>query len=94
MFNRGQPKDWFASAENAMVYSQTTRTQLSDRIDDVVSTVEVIDGQVFVNKTNITQLGNEIELKVNVDGVISAINLTSEQAKILANHIHLKDLQL
>lgn len=92
MLNRGVPREWQQSPTNAMIYSQTTRTQLSDRIDDVVSTVEVIDGQVFINKTNITQLGNEIELKVNVDGVISAINLTSEQAKILANHISLEGL--
>ena len=92
MFNRGQPKEWQPSPNNASAYSNSVRTQLSNKIEDVVSTVEVIDGQVFINRTNITQLGNEIELKVDTDGVISAINLTSEQAKILANHISLEGL--
>jgi phage minor structural protein len=40
-------------------------------------------------ESTITQLADEIELKVDKDGVIAAINLSSEQARILAEKIML-----
>ena len=44
----------------------------------------------FATKTQITQLDDEIELKVNKDGVISSINQTSENVKIKAEKIQLE----
>lgn len=46
MFNRGLPKSWFASSDEALAYSKTTRTQLSGQIIDVAESVNMVDGKI------------------------------------------------
>ncbi len=45
-------------------------------------------------ESQITQLANEINLKVDVDGIVSAINLSQEGVRIRSNLIHLNGLTL
>lgn len=51
--------------------------------------VDAIAGRVDQAESSINVLSDEIELKVDADGVISAINLSKESAKIQAENIEL-----
>ena len=75
MFNRGQPKEWQLSPLNAVVYSQSTRVQLSDRITDTVEKIEIVDGKTVSNKSMIDQLSNKIVLGVDSNGKIVQVEL-------------------
>lgn len=63
--------------------------QLSDQITQTVNKVETVDGKVTSQQSQITQLSNNINLKVDKDNVIAQINLSPEQVLIQAKRIHL-----
>jgi len=51
--------------------------------------VDALEGRVSTAESSISVLSDEIDLKVDVEGVIAAINLSSETAKIQAENIEL-----
>ena len=63
------------------------RTKVTDKIQQVSSDLEVLDKTA---KASIKVNADNIELRVEKDQVIAAINLTSEEAKILAKRIKLE----
>ncbi|BAC12171.1 phage tail protein [Oceanobacillus iheyensis] len=67
--------------------------QLAEGIETTVSSIEldVADNQNRLNQaeSTISQLSNEIDLKVDVDNIVSQINLSQEGVKIKGNLIHL-----
>lgn len=48
------------------------------------------DDVYYYAKSEILQLSDEIDLKVNKDGIISQINMSPEEIKILANKLKLE----
>ncbi|UOQ85698.1 phage tail spike protein [Gracilibacillus salinarum] len=54
------------------------------------STFDSLENRVDTAESTISQHSNQIALKVNEDGVIAAINLSSETARILAANIELQ----
>jgi phage minor structural protein len=79
--------------QTRMSNAESTITQHANQIALKVSQsqydIDIPDLQSRMSsaESTITQLADEIELKVNKDGVIAAINLSSEQAKISAAKI-------
>ncbi|MFS0749470.1 phage tail protein [Oceanobacillus sp. 1P07AA] len=67
--------------------------QFAEGIETTVSNIEldVTDNQHRMNQaeSTINQLSNEIDLKVDVDNIVSQINLNREGVKIKGNLIHL-----
>ncbi|GLO64405.1 tail fiber domain-containing protein [Oceanobacillus kimchii] len=67
--------------------------QLAEGIETTVSSIEfdVTDNQNRMNQaeSTINQLATEIDLKVDVDNIVSQINLSQEGVKIKGNLIHL-----
>lgn len=66
---------------------QSQVTQLAGQITSVVSTVNGHTSQI-------TQLGNQIDLKVSKNGVVSSINVSPETVRINAKWIHLSGTSL
>lgn len=69
-----------------------TKTQVTDLIDGVIkdySTTEVMRSEI---KTAYDEINLEVSKKVNDDEIISKINLTEEEIKILANKIKFEGL--
>ncbi len=69
--------------------SKTEVIQLSDQITQTVNKVETVDGKVTSQQSQITQLSNNISLKVDKDNVIAQINLSPESIRLDAKFIHL-----
>ncbi|WP_424475447.1 tail fiber domain-containing protein [Oceanobacillus kimchii] len=67
--------------------------QLAEGIETTVSSIEfdVTDNQNRMNQaeSTINQLATEIDLKVDIDNIVSQINLSQEGVKIKGNLIHL-----
>lgn len=63
---------------------------LSSTVGDHTTSISSLGTKVASNESNITQLSNEISLKVDADGIITAINLSKETAKINAKYIDLE----
>ena len=68
---------------------ETEVTQLSDQWAVTAQEVKTIDGIVSQQQSTIAVLTSQIDLKVNVDEVISRINLSPEQILIKSKLIHL-----
>lgn len=66
---------------------QSQVTQLAGQITSIVSTVNGHTSQI-------TQLGNQIDLKVSKNGVVSSINVSPETVRINAKWIHLSGTSL
>lgn len=64
-----------------------TKTAVNSKAD--ASDVTALAGRVTTAESNITQNANNIELKVSADGVIGAINLSNETAKIQASKVEI-----
>lgn len=60
------------------------------QISSTVSDLQSINGRVTSAESTITQQAREIALKVDENGVIAAINLTPETAKISARYLDLQ----
>lgn len=75
-----------SSKENA---SKSEVIQLSDQITQTVNKVETVDGKVTQQQSQITQLSNNISLKVDKDNAIAQINLSPESIRLDAKFIHL-----
>ncbi|MCM3396493.1 phage tail protein [Oceanobacillus profundus] len=56
--------------------------------------VDELDQRMTISESTITQLSREIDLKVDVDGVVSQINLNREGIRIKGNLIHLDGLTI
>jgi len=67
----------------------TTIQQNSKEISSVASHQSEIDGKISNHETRITQNADSISLKVDSDGVISAINMSKEGVKIQGKNIDL-----
>lgn len=63
--------------------------QLSDQITQTVNKVETVDGKVTSQQSQITQLSDNINLKVDKDNAIAQINLSPESIRLDAKFIHL-----
>lgn len=79
--------DWSPAPEDNASKSEVI--QLSDQITQTVNKVETVDGKVTSQQSQITQLSDNINLKVDKDNVIAQINLSHEQVLIQAKRIHL-----
>lgn len=83
------------TANSLKNYSTTTQmnSAIQQKADSINATVSSnytdLNGKIQSANTNITQTANKISSKVDVDGVISSINQTSESVKIKANKIQL-----
>ena len=62
---------------------------LSSTVGSHTTTINSLGAKVTAAESSIEQLSNEISLKVNENGVIGAINLSSEEALIQASKINL-----
>jgi len=79
------------------VQLQLTPEGIFSKVSDKVATLEEVNNlndsldnlslRVKNNTSSIEQYANEIALKVNADGIISAINMSSESVKIKSNKI-------
>lgn len=69
-------------------------SKIEQTASSITSTVEAIykdlDGKITTNRSEIKQLDDEISMKVDVNGVISAINLSDEGVKIKGKNIDLE----
>ncbi|MFW7373902.1 gp58-like family protein [Vagococcus fluvialis] len=64
-------------------------TVMSNQINTAVNQVKVVDGKVSRQETRITQLSNQLDLKVSANEVISRINMSPERIRIDSKLIHL-----
>lgn len=71
--------------------AETSITQLSNQIQLKANqtTVDSLTNRMSSAESSINLLSNQIKLKVDVDGVISSINLSPEGVRISGNRIHL-----
>lgn len=79
--------DWSPAPEDNASKSEVI--QLSDQITQTVNKVETVDGKVTSQQSQITQLSNNINLKVDKDNAIAQINLSPESIRLDAKFIHL-----
>ncbi|WP_288395344.1 gp58-like family protein, partial [uncultured Vagococcus sp.] len=79
--------DWSPAPEDNASKSEVI--QLSDQITQTVNKVETVDGKVTNQQSQITQLSNNISLKVDKDNAIAQINLSPESIRLDAKFIHL-----
>lgn len=84
MFNRGVPREFERTADDAYYYAKSEINQLSGQIQLRVSKDE------FASEIN--QLSNNISLKVGNNEVVSAINMSPEEIKILASKLKLEGI--
>lgn len=82
-----------ATINNANLISQNT-TSIQLNSDEILlkaaqTEVDTLTGRVDTAESTITVMADSIELKVDVNGVISAINLSEEEITISANKIAL-----
>ncbi len=91
------------SGNNNFVFEVTTngrlevdRVQLErgNRASDWHPSYSDTDQRMTIAESSITQLANDITLKVNVDEIVSEINLKKEGIRISGNLIHLDGLTL
>lgn len=75
--------------ETRVTNAETSITQLSDQIQLKAeqTTVDTLENRISSAESTITLLSDEIDLKVNKDGVISAINVSSEGVRISGNKV-------
>lgn len=81
MFNRGEPKAWFANADSVKTWAESRFEIQDDMIKSTVSDVQIIDGKVTQNESSITQLSDEISLKadkIELEGKVGFSDLTTE----------------
>ncbi|MFI3605668.1 phage tail protein [Vagococcus fluvialis] len=100
-YNSSKPKEFsfskMAVFQGSQVYEWSPYTfaskseviQLSDQITQTVNKVETVDGKVTQQQSQITQLSNNINLKVDKDNAIAQINLSPESIRLDAKFIHL-----
>lgn len=71
--------------------AETSITQLANQISLKANqtTVDSLTNRMSSAESSINLLSNQIKLKVDVDGVISSINLSPEGVRISGNRIHL-----
>ncbi|MCM2138896.1 hypothetical protein [Vagococcus fluvialis] len=84
--------DWQPAPEDNASKSEVI--QLSDQITQTVNKVETVDGKVTNQQSQITQLSNDISLKVDKDNAIAQINLSPESIRLDAKFIHLSGKSL
>ena len=82
MFNRGNPKSWQESSTEVQVWAQSQIEQTNNRISSTVEEIKIVNGKVENNQSQINQMSDDIELKVEKDGVIGSINVSPEGLKI------------
>lgn len=63
---------------------------LHEQVDIVTATTDALTGRVSTAEVRIGDIAGQIEMKVSTDGVIAAINLSSEGITIDASKINLK----
>lgn len=85
---KGHTQDLYDVAFDDIVQKSEV-IQLSDQITQTVNKVETVDGKVTSQQSQITQLSNNISLKVDKDNVIAQINLSPESIRLDAKFIHL-----
>ncbi|MBO0419110.1 phage tail protein [Vagococcus fluvialis] len=85
---KGHTQDLYDVAYDDIV-QKSEIIQLKDQITSTVTKVTTVEGIVTNQQTQITQLSNNINLKVDKDNIITQINLSHEQALIQAKRIHL-----
>ena len=94
-FNIGQPKPYGESITdvNNRVDDINARVTLAeDKVTIFTSRVSTVEGRVDSNTAQLTVQAGEISSKVSTNGVISAVNQTSETVKVQANKIQLEGL--
>jgi len=96
--NTGQAKIefWGVDPKTTKIYIRYFKLERGNRATDWTPAPEDVDGQisgldtrVSIAESSITQLADEIALRVEKNGVISAINQTAEQIKIQASKVDL-----
>lgn len=92
IFNKGQPGQFQFQVAEFVNRTEAKISVLEDEVTTAVDQVAIIDGELVEQGSRIQQNANNINLKVDRNGVISAINLTPETAKIQANNIKLEGL--
>ena len=77
--------------DNGLVSANSKIEQTARSITSTVeANYEDLDGKITTNRSEIKQLDDEISMKVDVNGVISAINLSDEGVKIKGKNIDLE----
>ncbi|UYL94199.1 tail fiber protein [Geobacillus phage vB_GthS_PT9.1] len=96
--NTGQARIefWGVDPKTTKIYIRRFKLERGNRATDWTPAPEDVDAQisglntrVSIAESSITQLADEIELRVEKNGVISAINQTAEQIKIQASKVDL-----
>ena len=96
--NTGQARIefWGVDSKTTKIYIRRFKLERGNRATDWTPAPEDVDGQisglntrVSIAESSITQLADQIALKVEKNGVISAINQTAEQIKIQASRVDL-----
>ncbi|MED4916706.1 phage tail spike protein [Geobacillus thermodenitrificans] len=96
--NTGQARIefWGIDSKTTKIYIRYFKLEKGNRATDWTPAPEDVDGQisgldarVSIAESSITQLADEIALRVEKNGVISAINQTAEQIKIQASRVDL-----
>lgn len=96
--NTGQAKIefWGVDSKTTKIYIRYFKLEKGNRATDWTPAPEDVDAQisglntrVSTAESSITQLADQIALKVEKNGVISAINQTAEQIKIQASKVDL-----
>ncbi|MDY7224666.1 phage tail spike protein [Halalkalibacterium halodurans] len=75
-------------------YVKNVKVEQGNKGTDWSPSPEDTNQRMTQAESRITQLANEIELKVDVDGIVSAINLSQEGIRIKGSLIHLDGLTL
>lgn len=88
---RIMPHNWLSSYQ---VRIKEEQLESGNKATDWQPAPEDIDNRMTISESTITQLSKEIDLKVDVDGIVSQINLNREGIRIKGNLIHLDGLTL
>lgn len=54
MYNKGEPKDWFETPLDAIMFAESSRRQLSNRITDTVTEIDKVSGDIHNTMVDIT----------------------------------------
>ncbi|MEN2468012.1 phage tail spike protein [Ornithinibacillus sp. JPR2-1] len=76
------------------IYVDRVKLEKGNKATDWTPAPEDIESQMTVMSSEISQLADKIELKVNVDDIVATINLSKEGVRIQGNLIHLSGLSL
>jgi phage minor structural protein len=94
-----KPTDWSPAPEDAESRISRAETLIDQNAQQIAlratkTEVNSLTGRMTQAESELVVLANEINLKVDVDGIVSAINLSQEGIRIKGSLIHLDGLTL